>query len=261
ATALAQEVSPPAGILHDGIPPVPKAVQMEAYPYRFSMPSTLLGWDLVKPEPVVMRYFQGSRQAGRVHSPGTTPQLFTAFTPPFFRDFYYQPNGDYFIYRKDENGDERYQLYRYDVDTKSATLLTDGKSRNLYPIWSHSGKWLMYSSNRRNGKDLDIYMINPLDPKSDRMVAKLDGEDWAVFDWSADDKKVILSDYRSTAESYLWVFDITSGQKTALAPTSKTSFNGSYACFRRDNRGVYIISDRDSEFQRLAYVDVASGDI
>ena len=46
-------------------------------------------------------------------------------------------------------------------------------------------------------------MINPLDPKSDRMVAKREGEDWSVFDWSLDDKRVILSDLVSSNETYL----------------------------------------------------------
>jgi len=34
-------------------------------------------------------------------------------------------------------------------------------------------------------------------------------------------------------------------------------FNGSYACFSKDGKGIYISTDRDSEFRRLAYLDVA----
>lgn len=37
------------------------------------------------------------------------------------------------------------------------------------------------------------------------MVAKREGEDWSVFDWSLDDKRVILSDLVSSNETYLWV--------------------------------------------------------
>jgi dipeptidyl aminopeptidase/acylaminoacyl peptidase len=119
----------------------------------------------------------------------------------------------------------------------------------------------MYSSTRRNGKDLDIYAVNPADPKTDHLVAQLTGEDWAAFDWSPNDRKVILSDYRSINESYLWILDVATGQKTLLTPIQKGQkvFNGSYAQFSKDGKGVYHITDRDSEFQRLAYVDIATG--
>jgi len=38
-------------------------------------------------------------------------------------------------------------------------------------------------------------------------------EDWAVFDWSPDDRKVILSDYRSYNETYLYLLDIDRGER------------------------------------------------
>src|SRR5436189_242625 len=86
--------------------------------------------------------------------------------------------------------------------------ITETPSRNLYPAWSNSGEWLIYSSARRNGTDLDIYVIKPDDEKSDRMVAQVSGADWAAFDWSPDDRKVIVSDARSNNESYLWILDV-----------------------------------------------------
>ena len=37
---------------------------------------------------------------------------------------------------------------------------------------------------------MDVYVMDPLNPESNRMLAQLDGEDWALFDWSPDDRKV-----------------------------------------------------------------------
>lgn len=37
------------------------------------------------------------------------------------------------------NGVEFYQLHRFDLATGDITLLTEGKSRNESPLWSHSG--------------------------------------------------------------------------------------------------------------------------
>jgi dipeptidyl aminopeptidase/acylaminoacyl peptidase len=167
------------------------------------------------------------------------------------------------IYSKDHDGDENFQLYRFDIDTKASTLLTDGKSRNLYPAWSNSGKWLAYSSTRRNGKDMDVYILDSLNPKSDHELVRFAGEDWAVFNWSPDDTKVILSDYRSPNETYLWVMNIATGIKTLLTPNEKgeTAFNGSYAYFDKSGTGVYFSSDRASQFRRLVFVSLASHNV
>src|SRR2546422_5829328 len=49
------------------------------------------------------------------------------------------------------------------------SLLTDGKSRNSAAVFSNSSDRLAYSSTRRNGKDTDLYVINPADPSTDRI--------------------------------------------------------------------------------------------
>jgi hypothetical protein len=45
------------------------------------------------------------------------------------------------------------------------------------------------SSTRRNGKDLDIAVNRLIEPTTWLLNS---GEDWAAFDWSPDDRKVIL---------------------------------------------------------------------
>ena len=56
------------------------------------------------------------------------------------------------------------------------------------------------------------------------------------------------------------MLDIETGSKKLLTPPygSNQVFNGSYAFFGKDGKGVYFITDRDSEFHRLAYLDFAS---
>jgi dipeptidyl aminopeptidase/acylaminoacyl peptidase len=255
--AQTAEVTPGNNIIAEGIPKIPAQLRMSVNRYRAFYPSSLLGWDPIKRAVIVSKYQLTSLQAARVTAPGESPAFVTKF-PQGIRDIYYHPGGKYFIYRKDVDGNEVHQIYRYDTDTHTSTLLTDGKSGNYYPIWSNSGQWLMYSSTRRNGRDMDMYVVNPLDPKSDRLAAKLDGTDWAAFDWSLDDRKVVLSDYKSADETYLWLVDVATGEKTLLTPGAgreKISYGGC-AQFSRDGKGVYITTDRDSDFRRLAYLDI-----
>jgi len=206
---------------------------------------------------IIRKYQLSSLQAARVTAPGQSPTFLTKL-PKDIRHIYSPPDGKYFLYRKDVGGDEVHQIYRYDIETDKSTLLTDGRSRNSYPVWSNSGRWLMYSSTRRNGKEMDVYVVDPLDPSSDHLVARFDGTDVAAFDWSPDDRKVVLSDYKSVDETFLWLVDVATGQKTLLTPrTGKvgTSY-GASAQFSRDGKGMYITTDKGSNFRRLAYMDL-----
>ncbi|HUE82974.1 MAG TPA: prolyl oligopeptidase family serine peptidase, partial [Pyrinomonadaceae bacterium] len=139
------------------------------------------------------------------------------------------------------------------------TLLTDGKSRNTGWRWSNSGNLAVYGSTRRTGRDVDLYLINPSDPKSDRSLLQLAGGGWGVGDWSPDDRKLVLGEFISANETYAWLVDVESGEKTLLTPKGgkeKVAYGG--AQFSKDGRGLYVTTDKDSEFRRLAYVDLAT---
>ena len=48
--------------------------------------------------------------------------------------------------------------------------LTDGKTRNQINAWSKDGTLIGYSSTGRNGIDSDLYVMDPRNPASARMV-------------------------------------------------------------------------------------------
>ena len=100
----------------------------------------------------------------------------------------YEPvHGDYFVFTKDAGGGtEALQLFRYDVATGRATMITDGKSRYGLPAWSHKASLIAFECSRRNGKDRDLYVMNPLEPGSLKMIAQTEGS-WSVSAWSPDD--------------------------------------------------------------------------
>src|SRR6185369_5728455 len=63
----------------------------------------------------------------------------------------------------------------------------------------------------------------------------------------------------SANQSYLWLVDTSSGEKTLLTPQQgkdKVQYGG--ARFSKDGKGLYVTTDRDSEFQRLAYLELSS---
>ncbi len=141
---------------------------------------------------------------------------------------------------------------------KSPCSPTDGL-RTAASQWSTAGDRIAYGSTRRNGTDRDIYVMDPSDPKSDRLLLEVQGGGWGVTDWSPDDRQVIAQETRSVNQSSLWLVDVASGKKSALSPVDggdTVVYAG--AQFGRDGRGVYFITDQGSEFQRLAYMNLAT---
>jgi len=107
-------------------------------------------------------------------------------------------------------------------------------------------------------KTWTCYVINPLEPKSDRMLAQLEGGFWVPYDWSPDDRKVLVYEYISANENNLWIVDVTTGRKTLLTPKKGSErLPTGLANSARMAKASMSQTDRDSEYQRIAYIDIA----
>ena len=210
---------------------------------------------------LILTRFADTNQVHLVTQPGGARTQLTFFGDRV-NDATFDPKaGAFFLFSKSAGGNEFNQNYRYDFATGAVTLLSDGKSRNSSPVWSHDGARFAYTSTRRNGADTDLYLESPNDPKSDHLLAEVKGGGWEIADWSPDDSQLLVLEYVSINESYLWLFDTKTGARTELTPrpaagAEKVSY--SQALFAKDGKGIFVTTDRESEFQRLAYFDLAS---
>src|SRR5918912_2035290 len=254
------EITPGDNLVVEGIPPIPASLAKDVSRYTKGRAAELLGWHPLKREIRIATFFGQTPQVHQVKFPGAARTQLTFFDDRPTRGVSYQPTrGDYFIFSKDEGGDQNYQNYRYDLATGAVTLWTDGKSKNSPGVWSNAGDRVVYSSTRRTGKDTDLYIIDPARPESNRMLAQLEGGGWSALDWSPDDRQILVLEEISINESSLWLFDVTSGQRTLITPkggSEKVSYSSGH--FSRDGKGIYVVTDRDSEFQRLAFMDLAT---
>src|SRR2546426_1065393 len=186
-TAQNAYIAPGDNLVVEGIPPIPAALRSEVDRYTHTRAAELLSWHPIRREMLIATFFADVPQIHRVRFPGGARTQLTFFDDRPTSGVSYQPTtGNYFIFRRDRGGDQNYQIYRYDLANDSITLLTDGASRNSPGIWSHAGDRIAYSSTRRNGKDTDLYVVEPLRPQADRMFAQLEGGGWSVLDWSPD---------------------------------------------------------------------------
>jgi dipeptidyl aminopeptidase/acylaminoacyl peptidase len=263
AVALAQNayIAPADNLVVDGIPPIPIVIKRDVDRYTHARGAELLDWHPTKAEMLIVTSFANVAQVHVVKSPGGARTQLTFFEDRPTSGVSYQPTrGDYFIFRKDSGGDENYQIYRYDFASSAVTLLTDGKSRNSAGVWSHAGDRIAYTSTRRNGQDVDLYVLNPLDPKSGRMVVALQGGGWRALDWSPDDRRILMQEFISINESYLWIVDAASGERTLFTPKNVSpKVAHEDGRFRVDGKAIYVVTDRGGEFRQLASIDIGTG--
>jgi dipeptidyl aminopeptidase/acylaminoacyl peptidase len=251
-------IKPGDNLVVENVPSVPAAIAEKANQYGEFRSAGLQDWDPVKRQMLIGTRFADVPEIHLVKMPGGDRTQLTFFSDRTSGG-HFGPKGDYFTFTKDTGGGEWFQIYRYDVANGNVTLLTDGKSRNTGRSFAHNDNRIAYSSTRRTGQDTDIWIVDPTNPKSDKMFLQLQGGGWRVADWSPDNTKLLVEQGVSANQSYLWLADVATGEKKLLTPKlgdEEVAYGG--GPFSKDGKGFYTTTDRESEFQRLAYFDLAT---
>jgi len=248
----------PDNLVVEGIPTAPPELQREVGRYLEFRTAAFQSWHPQRREMLITTRFADTAQLHLVKMPGGARRQLSFLGEPVSGGSYQPKDGGYIVFAQDSGGGEFFQLYRLDPDGR-VTLLTDGKSRNMGARWAKSGRQLAYTSTRRTGKDTDLWVMNPAEPKSDRLVAPMKGGGWSVLDWSEDESQLLVAEYVSINESHLHLLDVKSGRLTPLTPAGEKGVAWAGAKFSPDGKTVFTTTDKDSEFRRLVRLEVASG--
>jgi dipeptidyl aminopeptidase/acylaminoacyl peptidase len=252
-------VNPNENLVVEGIPAISSSLVASVERYSNFRWASLQDWNPLRREILITTRFADTNQLHMVKMPAGARTQLTFFSEPVSEARYQPTRGNFLVFSKDVGGGEFFQFYRFDLDTGDIHLLTDGKSRNTGKVWSNAGDRIAYGSTRRNGRDVDLWVMDPAQPDTDHMLAQLQGGGWQALDWSPDDRTILAMEEISANESYLWLFDAASGAKTLLTPKGgqeKIAYSGGK--FGKHNKGIYTTSDKDSEFHRLTYIDLAT---
>jgi dipeptidyl aminopeptidase/acylaminoacyl peptidase len=249
----------PPALRADGVPPIPLALMERLDQYGDFRAASLQGWRPGARETLITTRFGNTPQLHLVKQPGGARSQLT-----FLRDRVqwgrWRPgHADQIVYGADTGGAEFTQLYLLDLATGRAVLLTDGKSQNSSPVFSRDGRWLAHGSTRRNGRDRDIYLVDLDQRGAARTLAEVTGGGWSPVAFSTDQKQLLVHEYRSAADSTLHVIDVASGSKRAITPQGTASWDG--IGFTGDGKTVYAVTDMNSEFARIARIDLGTGSV
>ena len=254
-TPLFADAPKPEALLADGLPSIPDELPVQTRPYMEFRTASFAGWHPTDKSMLVATRFANTTQIHRVAGPMMARKQISFEAEPVSNGQWAPQTGDVLIVQKDVGGGEFFQLYA--LRDGKLDLLTDGKSRNAFNAWSQDGELVAYSSTRRNGTDSDLYVMNPRDPSTNKMVAQVQGGGWAISDFAPDKKTAIVSQYRSVTNVDMSSLDLASGQMTPIGDHQKDVAIGG-AEFAPDGT-LWVTSDEGADFQRLGTMDIKTG--
>jgi dipeptidyl aminopeptidase/acylaminoacyl peptidase len=249
------EVEKPAAIVADGIPAVPDDLAERTRPYMEFRAAGLQGWNPARRSLAIATRFGNTAQVHEVSRPLGMRRQITFEADAIAGASYARKLGDVLVIQKDVGGSEFWQLYV--LDNGRLRMITDGKSRNEINAWSHDGRWLAYTSTRRNGTDNDIWIVDPRNPASNRMLAQVKGGGWALTDFAPDGRSAIVAEYLSVNKTNLYRVDVATGRMTPIGNhQAPISYGGAQFA---PNGTLWVTSDEGSDFQRLGTLNPATG--
>ena len=272
ASALAADVvAPNADLKAEGIPPIPAALADKVAPYTEFRPTNAVSWHPTKRELVVGRRAGNVVQLHRVAAPGEAPTQITEFAEPVRSGAYWPKAPDTLVFTRDTGGNEQAQLYRLAPGSTTPVLITDANRKHEVGGVTHARDYVLLESTdvdktgKRENPTLDLTLVDPLDPAKARKLATLPGTGWGDFTFSFDDKRLAMLEFISINESYVWVMDLATGARRRVLPAegekpARPIFSSDLN-FARDGKGLFFATDRDGEFRKLAYLDLATAKV
>ena len=249
----------PGAIATAGVPVVPPELISRLTQYQSTRSAGFAGWSYEPGDAAGMLIetrFGNSVQLHRVYSPGGRREQITFFDEPVDGHFVPQGADGAILMLMSKGGNENDQVYLLDRKEYKTSLLTDGKSRNQLGPLEHNGRRMIVNSNRRNGRDTDVYIADTRRPDTLQMLYQTDGQFWVATDWSLDGGRLLMNRYVSINESYPALFDIEKKELKALPMPAEGKVSFGTLVFAKDGRSAYVTCDAQGEFLQLGRLDL-----
>ncbi|QOW09162.1 S9 family peptidase [Kaistella flava (ex Peng et al. 2021)] len=250
-------VVPNENLITENIPAIPKSLNTTIKKYTESRSANFTAIHPNGKELIMVTRFASTNQLHHLTQPLGNRKQITFFDEPVNSADFDPIKGEYLVYSKDIGGNEFGQLFRLNLNTMESTMLTDGgRSQNGGMRWKKDGSGFYFSSTKRNGGDRDVYYMNPLKPEETKLILEVKGGGWGISDISEDGKKLIIGEYVSANESYLYLFDTETKKLEPITDRSEKQIVQASAKFAKNPDEIWYVTDRDNEFKRLALMNL-----
>ena len=266
----------PAALRLEGVPAVPRGVLEAARRYNGVAGHALADWHPTRREMLVLHRPPGASTAQlfRLRTPqGALEPLTDSMTgggDPVASAQWEPREGRFIVFARGTGGDEAYQLYHLDPETRATTQITPAGQRHALLGWVKSRSLALVSSlpldrtaagGTRGEVSTTLSLIDPLNPAARQVIAELPGGGWGAAEVSPDEKEIAITQYASANESAVWLITLNSGARRRLLPAEGETQKASHfvSGWSPDGRSLYFLGDRASEFRELMRLDLASG--
>lgn len=195
----------------------------------------------------------GTAQLYIIDTPGSAARQLTDY-PDQILDYVASPTENKILFEKAEGGNEIGQLFILDVDTGVTELLTqDASVKCSMGTWSTDGRLISYSSNERNGKDFDVYVLDMV-TRERACVYERGGRGHAIG-FSPKGTYLTVQVFHTNVNADLYVCNLSDAQITHITPHDEDAmFLEPQWCL--DEKSIFLCSNKEREFIGLARIHI-----
>jgi dipeptidyl aminopeptidase/acylaminoacyl peptidase len=247
-------------LILEGIPELDPAIAADLNRYQNVRSAPFRGWTSDGDGLYVSTRFGDVAQIHQVNHPGGARRQLTFFAEPVGQVLR-RPQHDTLAFTRDEGGNERSQIFLLNPTSGEYQRISDGASRNGALSWSDDGQWLAFQSTRKDGRSLDVWVMNPEQPESARLVWEAnDGRSFSAAGWDHDGKRLLIQEYISATRSSIHSIDIETGERHLLKGGEEQPHSYYALGFSERDAGFFYSSNEGSGFLKLHYQSLKGGD-
>lgn len=236
-----------------GVPQIPSALVNRLTQYQNVRSALFMDWTGDGKGIYIRTRFDDINQLHRVHAAGGVRQQLTWFPEPVGQVLR-RPESEHLALTMDEGGGELDQIFLFDPATATTTRVTDGLSRNRQICWSRDGRKLAFQSTRRNGRNNDLWIMDPDDPGSAKLLLEAPDGSWlAPVDFSRDGKFLLVQQFMNVTDSRILVLKLEDGSLRTLAGDSEQPSANRALSFDHRGEGFYLITNVRDRSAELAW--------
>ncbi len=196
----------------------------------------------------------GLPQVWTVPAEGGWPELVTALDDQI-TSVRWSPSGEWLAFSLAPGGGMNLQVYLIRPDGTELRRITDGgRDNNWLGDWTHDGRCLMLSSNRRSPEGMDAYLYDTESGEM-RLIAENPGIG-SLTDVSCDGRRAVVYRMASRGDDNLYLVDLENGVELLLTPHEPP---GSFSDgrFSPDGRAVYLASNADRDLIAFSRIQLS----
>ncbi|MBT8047974.1 MAG: S9 family peptidase [Xanthomonadales bacterium] len=229
-------------ILQD-VPQIPESLVHRLSQYQNVRSAGFIDWTSDGKNMYIRTRFGDIRQIHKVHAAGGARQQLTWFREPIGR-VSRRSKGHELAITMDEGGGELDQIYLFDPKTATRKRITNGNSRNRMARWSNNGKRLAFQSTRRNGRNNDLWIMDPDQPGSEELLLEApDGTWYGPTDFSRKGSLLLVQQFLGVNDSRIYVLNLKDRSLRLLAGSPDNPSANRAIAFDRRDKGFYLISN------------------